>query len=310
VSPTLSTIADLQPQLQLPDFQRSAQLATDIVDGFRMAKAQASTAVESLIQEQQALWNRVRESELRHFMVVSQVAIEELTRTSAQPASSRTFVGDLFQRLGNLTEREDETGLSEGLDEVVEWFSEETKRHPVSLSTLLALLSILITIVVALHSYISAHQSEQRITERIAESSQQTALTTQKLIAESEARMLQTLERHAKAVTTAKLLVVTKRLHLYSGPSSQSESLRVLRPNTQLEETGEDGDWLAVQFFDFEAGQLREGWVYRRFVCEVVVSPEEIRSSAFGNPVNHSTEEPENSGTQEESKPGTDNDEG
>lgn len=68
---------------------------------------------------------------------------------------------------------------------------------------------------------------------------------------------------------TDRLFVVTAPLRLRTGPSTESETVLVLPPNTMVREVGQEGRWLEVDFFDYLEAAVHRGWVYKRHLKAV-----------------------------------------
>ena len=252
LSPTLTALKMLQPRFEQADGLRAAGLAADLVRQYQTVDT--GKQLETILGEQQRWWRQLEETQFRPFVSIAQQAAEDLRRYVELDRFGCSFAGDLLERLSKIENAEGEAGFSTTLEEAVSWFTNQVDRRKQSASTYLSLLSIFLTIVIFLVQVAQSRQSEESILHRIAE---------------SEQRMLSTLQEHAPPISMETLLIVKRRLHLREGPSRRTRSLRVLQPNTAIEKKAEERDWLRVEFFDFGSGEVQVGWVCKRYVAGV-----------------------------------------
>jgi hypothetical protein len=78
------------------------------------------------------------------------------------------------------------------------------------------------------------------------------------------------------------LYIVTKRVRLRAGPSTDAEIVDVLVPNMLVEEIERRGRWIRIEFFDYIEGVPKSAWAYKRYL--VPVFPEYASPSFAGGP--------------------------
>ena len=261
-------IEALYPQIDLDDLNRAGALASELVRQHSQIAQNIETA-SSALRQHRDWWEQLGSTQFRPFEALARQIADDIARFSEGTRFEQSFAGDFLSQLALVQEADSEETFSSALDQVLAWFLHQVRLQPASASVYLALLSIFLTIAIFFYQQISAQGSEARILNQIAKSSAATEERVLQKVSDSEQRMLEELFERIPPPEELEIVVVTKRLHLRAGPSSKSRSLRILHPNTALVKRDEEGLWYEVEFFDFDIGERREGWVCRRFVDQL-----------------------------------------
>ena len=105
------------------------------------------------------------------------------------------------------------------------------------------------------------------------QNAQQTADSEARVLQELDSIRVEVIERFDKLEDDDNTYyVVTTQLNVRAGPSTDHRVEAVVHPNQYLRLLDTDGRWLHVEYFDFLDEATRRGWVYKRFLKEIIIS--------------------------------------
>ena len=188
----------------------------------------------------------------------------------------QSFASRLVDHLYEVSAAEDEENLDQAVGQIETLLEEGWERLPKSSLSRSAFRQEIRAIVVALLFFLLGRldnqQTESRILHRIAKlersvSTQIEGTGTQIVGVEARIEGLEAqVEGMAARDEGRQLYTVTRSVPLRSGPSSQQKVLCRLAPNIVVEVVEEQDKWLLVEYFDFGAAEVRQGWVFKRFL--------------------------------------------
>lgn len=147
------------------------------------------------------------------------------------------------------------------LTSVLDWVQEQIASLPRGWVSFKGMIWLLFTVVLPLYTLIDSRIVEQADTKWKERHSREMQHRLNQIAEEIETLRPRGRERQ--------LYVVTRRLSLRAGPSTDFEVVDSLLPNMLVEEIARDGHWVHLQYFDFVQGVLKSAWVYKRSLMPV-----------------------------------------
>lgn len=189
----------------------------------------------------------------------------------------QSFVSRLVDQFYAVTVAEDEDNLEQAVGQIEALVEEEWERLPESSLSRSAFRQVIRAIIVALLFFLLGRfddqQMESRMLRRVDRLEQSISTQIEGVDQKIEVveKQIDGVEEQIEGIAEQRedhqpYYVVTKSVPLRGGPSKQHEIVDRLAPNTVVEVVDQRGNWLSVEYFDFGAAEMRQGWVFKRFL--------------------------------------------
>ena len=179
----------------------------------------------------------------------------------------------------------------EGIDGLEDWVSPDdagestgaatpSRRH--SLETWLSIFSVLLAILVPIWQKIDSDATEARLTAKIEgisaqlEEGEQRSAKRFEALAQIVNRMLEQSEN--KATGEVGFVVRSRVALIRTDGKSGSRVVAEVFPNQVVKLIAEDGKWIEVGYFDWNAQEERSGWALKKYFLRVNGSPAVVNS--------------------------------
>ena len=212
---------------------------------------------------------RVRELQCLASPALAEVA-ENVSRALASSAFQAHFqataIGELLNQLHRAETARTSSEADEFLVSVLEWVQEQIKSLPPSWVSFKGMVWLIFTVVLPLYTLVDSKIAERRdIAWRERHSSE-----VQRRFDDIAAQ----LETLRPPIPPQRLHLVTKRLRVRAGPSTDAPVVGILVPNDLIQEIERRGHWLHVEYFDYSEGIPETAWLYKRYVVPVLPTEE------------------------------------
>lgn len=186
---------------------------------------------------------------------------------------SESFSSQLFNYLGRLEVAKHEDEKSELFEELYQFLEESFQRLRKNRISLEGYLSIILAVILFIYSQHSSYESEERIKSDIEKGDENVISELQSSeerlndkLSDIEKRILAEIEEHCDLEDNDKYFVITKKVNLREGPSTEDNIIAVLQPNMTVELIQKSGEWMNIDTFDFINLQQRMGWVHQDYL--------------------------------------------
>lgn len=159
-------------------------------------------------------------------------------------------LSEAFQLLGDEYEEQVTGGAAEPLDYLAETVKDRAARAPFGPLSAEFYLALIFALFLFYLSQLSAEQSEERLLERLDEMEHTISIQLDALRGDSQER---------------RFLVADRAVNLRGGPGPEYKVLAVLLRNQKVAQIETSGEWTHVEYFDYVANELRQGWVHSRY---------------------------------------------
>jgi hypothetical protein len=233
--------------------QRAVEMSRGLLQTYRnQATADLVSLPRRLAAEVGRLQDLARVAYPPAYLLAHQMVLDSIAR-SAGALTAESLASQFAHHLAAVElagTTEDREAL---LEELVEWWSSLLSALRPSSSTVWALLSLLVTLLVFAYQEWGSDQMELRLNQKILD---------------SEQRIVSQIDT-LRPTEPRQLLLVSRRLRLRGGPSVQERTIRVLNPGVVVGEIDRQGNWVFVECFDVGTGEQNTGWVYRRYLRSI-----------------------------------------
>jgi len=148
-----------------------------------------------------------------------------------------------------------EENISESLDGLAESVKHRAAHGPFGPLSAEFYLSLIFALILFYLSQISTEQSEDRMLTRIDDLEQTISIQLEALSGSN----------HADS-----FLVADRSVNLRTGPGIEHDVLDVLLRNQKVLQLETNGEWAQVEYFDYAANELKQGWVHSRYFIAVI----------------------------------------
>ncbi len=178
--------------------------------------------------------------------------------SARQAISARTLAAN-SSRLSRIATATADDEVVDAIDEANSWVATRAPAPKFSQADRVAFLTLVLMLLIFLYQKIDSEKATELILQRIAS---------------SETRLVDALQTISADSVPSKFVTVSRRVQLHVKPTAASRSLRQILPGTPLELRARRKNWIQVNVFNLEKGTSELGWVYRRFVSDLVAPVE------------------------------------
>lgn len=174
--------------------------------------------------------------------------------------------GIVNKPLSEFDEADIETALH-GVEELIESRIQESGKN---IPALQFWLTILLSLAIWLAQTVQGNRTTTELKREIADSKEELKRhiteSSNETIANATERILEIVKSIVPERSDEILYVVQRPAKLRLKPTSRSAILTTLHPNQLVSVCQRPGRWMCVEFYDFNKGLLRRGWVYTKYL--------------------------------------------
>lgn len=209
---------------------------------------------------------------------LGQLEISERFRLPALDPIATSAIAKLWEA-GDLQERI--RFISEDLERVLQEAAEEAetpvagepaagRKQPLIHLDFWTIFNLLLTLAILAYQEAGSARMEARLSQRIDSANANAAAATQKQIANLQALLVQALSaRQPWEMGQTQFVVRSRVARIRKSPKAGSPIVAEVFPNQVVALLGERGKWLHVEYFDWIAGEKRDGWALKKYFVRV-----------------------------------------